>query len=281
MFKKLLRSGVSSLLNSYLQAKLRLSSRFSAASIYSDYCLRASLDSVIFHDFRRNRIFNRMLEHVTETQGTQYIIEISKYPDIIRFIDRFKENDRFGNPRLYNYSAIGPVSPTTLRYIKVLCDLMSLSNTLDGMRICEIGIGYGGQCRVINSVFKPSSYSLVDINSVLMLAQRYLDNFALSTRLEFKTMNELEYSKYDLVISNYAFSELPREIQDVYIQKIILGSSKGYLTFNELNPEYYNSYTREELINVIPNSRITAEIPLTDPKNCIITWDYRTHKPNY
>jgi hypothetical protein len=37
---------------------------------------------------------------------------------------------------------------------------------------------------------------------------------------------------YDLVISNYAFSELPSELQTRYIEKIILKAKRGYLTIN-------------------------------------------------
>jgi hypothetical protein len=90
--------------------------------------------------------------------------------------------------------------------------------------------------------------------------------------VRYKTMNELEIQNYDLVISNYAFSELPRSIQDVYLSKIILNSKKGYITFNEISPGYFNSYKREELIDIIPNSLIIEEKPLTHPKNCIIVW---------
>ena len=42
---------------------------------------------------------------------------------------------------------IGKISPNTLKYIKVLMDLKKHWKTLDNMEICEIGVGYGGQCR--------------------------------------------------------------------------------------------------------------------------------------
>ncbi len=103
---------------------------------------------------------------------------------------------------------------------------MSLFKQLDNLNICEIGVGYGGQCRIINSVTSPNRYTLVDIQPALMLTQRYLDNYILSSIVTYKTMNELEIQKYDLVLSNYAFSELPRSVQDVYLNKIILNSKK-------------------------------------------------------
>jgi N-acetyl-gamma-glutamylphosphate reductase len=75
-----------------------------------------------------------------------------------------------------------------------------------------------------------------------------------------------------LVISNYAFSELPRSIQDVYLKKIILNSKSGYITYNEISPSYFKSYKSEELVKIIPNARIIDEKPLTNKNNCIIIW---------
>ena len=105
---------------------------------------------------------------------------------------------------------IGKNSPSTLRYIKVLGDLISLFKQLGDSKICEIGVGYGCQCRIINSVTSPSEYTLVDIKPALMLTQCYLDNYIMNSVLKYKTMNELESQNYDVIISNYAFTELPR-----------------------------------------------------------------------
>ena len=191
-------------------------------------------------------------------------------------IHDFKQNDEWGNPKLCEYSKIGKISPTTLRYIKVLSDLISFFGQLDDINICEIGVGYGGQCRIINSITSPSNYILVDIKPALMLTQKYLDKYVLNSVIKYITMDELGDECYDLVISNYAFSELERSIQDVYLQKIILNSKKGYITYNEITPEKYKSYKREQLLSIIPNSHIIDEKPLTAKKNCIIIWGNKT-----
>lgn len=248
----------------------RLSTSYSDNQVYPNICIKASMDLTVFSNFRRNKIYQKTLEHVSFDLGKAYLQEIPK--SLFEKMDSFKKNDEWGNPELYEYPQIGKISPSTLRYIKVLGDLLNLFETLDNLNICEIGVGYGGQCRIINSVTSPNHYTLVDIQPALMLTQRYLDNYILNSVVSYKTMNELEIQKYDLVISNYAFSELPRNIQDVYLNKIILNSKKGYITFNEMVPEYFNSYKRDELIDIIPNSHINEEIPLTHPKNCIIVW---------
>jgi hypothetical protein len=239
---------------------------------YPQFCIQASIDFSLFDNFRQNPIYNQVLEHVTKDQGFEYLKCIDLDPEIMGSINEFKLNDNYGNPLTYQYPCIGMISPSTLRYIKVLYDIKSHFNSLDNLDICEIGIGYGGQCRIINSFFKPSTYLLVDIQPALSLAMRYLGNYILHSTIQCKTMNELYEKNYDLVISNYAFSELPRVIQDVYLEKIILKSKRGYITYNEINPIDYKSYKSNELIDIIPESKILKEKPLTHPKNCLIVW---------
>jgi len=74
------------------------------------------------------------------------------------------------------------------------------------------------------------------------------------------------------MISNYAFTELKRDIQDVYLEKIILNSRHGYITYNDTTPDWFKSYKKNELVKIIPNSKILEEIPKTAEKNCIIIW---------
>lgn len=257
--------------NTALQS--RQSTSISDNQIYPDFCIKASTDLLVFSNFRRNDVYRKILEHVGFEQGIDYLNEIKKNKfDILKNLELLKKNDDWGNPELFDYPEIGKISPSTLRYVKVLSDLSKLFKTMDGLRICEIGVGYGGQCRIINSVYSPSEYTLVDIKPALMLTQCYLDNYILNAVTKYMTMNELEVKNYDLVISNYAFSELPRNVQDVYLKKVILNSKKGYITFNDISPAHFNSYKSEELTNLIPNSRIIDEKPLTHKNNCIIIW---------
>ena len=250
------------------------STSLSDNEIYPDFCNKASLNSKVFSNFRRNPIYLQILEHVTKDDGQKYLDEIKKkYKHLLNFIDIFLQNDTWGNPAIYEYPEIVSISPSTLRYIKVYGDLNNLFTNLNTFKICEIGVGYGGQYRIIDSIEENiNSYTLVDIKPALRLAQRYLDNFSIKSVLKFKTMNELEKDNYDLVISNYAFTELPRSIQEIYLNKVILNSTRGYITYNQITPDYFNSFKLQELLNIIPNSYIIPEEPLTHKNNCIIVW---------
>ena len=255
-----------------LTLSARILTSISDNKAYPNVCLQASNDHEHFKDFRRNKVYNEILEHVSQEQGKEYLDLIKEDAEIFSKIDTFKENDKYGNPRVFDYPSVGKISSTTLRYIKVLADLKALFGTMDNLNIVEIGAGYGGQCRIINSYFKPNSYCLIDIKPALMLAKRFLDHYIIHSRLIYKTMDELQEKEYDLLISNYAFTELPRPIQDIYLKKCILCSRMGYITYNELTPPEFKSYKKEELISIIPNSKIMEEVPLTHPNNCIIVW---------
>ncbi|WP_157443227.1 putative sugar O-methyltransferase [Colwellia piezophila] len=250
----------------------RISTSLSDNQTYPQVCIKASNNYRLFNNFRRHPIYNQILEHVTEAEGNEYLQLISDDLEIMDKIHDFKANDEWGNPRTYDYPNIGTFSPSTLRYIKVLSDIKKHFGSLDNFDACEIGVGYGGQCRVINTLFNPASYCLVDIQPALSLTQRFLDNFIINSVLSYKTMNELGKRDYDFVMSNYAFTELPRTLQDVYLDKVILNSKRGYITYNEITPKEFRSYKAKELVAMIPGAKIFKEEPLSSPNNCIIVW---------
>ena len=243
---------------------------------YPQFCLKASLDDEIFKNFKQYKVYNEILEHVGYDLGLKYYNEIKKLDKSLlkdNLITEFKKNDKVGNPILFNFNEIENISGSTLRYIHVLAKLKQLFGSLDNKKICEIGVGYGGQCRILSSFFNLKLYTLIDLKSVLGLAQKYLDNYPLNTIIEYKTMNELSYDKeYDLVISNYAFSEISKEFQKIYLDKVIKKSKSGFMIMNQIAPNGFKQYSQAELLKEIPNSQIIEEIPLTHQSNYIIVW---------
>lgn len=251
----------------------RVSTSLSDNQSYPQICLDASNHFRYFNKFRRNFIYRSIVETVTHDLGKKYIEVIGEDNDIIGQLNNFKKNDEWGGPFLSDYEKWGKISPTTIRYIKVGQDLKSNLKNLTDFDVCEIGVGYGGQCRILDAIFNFKTYTLVDIQPALQLSKQYLGNFILKTEIIFKTMNELSSTReYDLCISNYAFSELPREIQDVYLKKVILKSKNGYITYSDnFTPDHFNSYKINELLKTIPGSRLIEEKPKTGP-NYIIVW---------
>src|SRR4030042_769803 len=222
---------------------------------YQNICIAFTSDDNLFNNFRSDGTFREMYEHVTYDQGLIYIDEVGK--DFILEHIELLANDRIGNPIKYYYDTIGfKIAPTTLRYVKVLDDLIKLFGSLDGMDIVEIGAGYGGQCRMIYEMFKPKSYTIIDVPEAIRLTEKYLMEFAIYPRAQFE--------RYDLFISNYAFTEVSRAYQDLYIEKFIMKSVRGYMTCNFYH-EPSDMLTFNEILKLKDNYQVIEEKPLTAP----------------
>ncbi len=145
--------------------------------------------------------------------------------------------------------------------------------SLDNLRICEVGVGYGGQSRVINAIFTPKSYDFVDLSPVLKLTKKYLSYYKLECELNFIDIEHLEHKEYDLFISNYAFSELNRKIQEIYTNVLIKHSKYGYITYNDISPDSLKSYKVQEYATLFDKEiKVYEEIPNTHFRNKIILW---------
>ena len=100
----------------------------------------------LFKNFKQNNIYKNILEHVSNEIGSEYLKIIKEQnPSIIKKIDKVKINDLVGGSNLVDYKDVGHVSPSSLRYAKVLSDILVLFKKKKFKKIAEIGTGYGGQ----------------------------------------------------------------------------------------------------------------------------------------
>jgi hypothetical protein len=241
---------------------------------YKNVCKTAYYDDEFFNKFKTNELYNGILEHVSPEQGQLYLDYLKvNFPDFIDNIELFKKNDIYGGTKKSNYDSIGNISPTTLRYVKVLSDLRKLFGSLDGKKIIEIGVGYGGQCFIINQLYNISEYYLIDLDEVLLLSNKYLNKLNIEHKIvkieDIQNINE----HYDLVISNYAYSELNKELQDIYWDKLIKNSKNGYFTLNFISHLFnINSYSKDEILQKFSekNPKVLEENPNTFENNVIL-----------
>jgi putative sugar O-methyltransferase len=213
-----------------------------------------------------------VLEHVTPAQGAEYLdLALRRSPELASLLSRVAGNDSVGAPVRAEYGEHGAFSPTTLRYFKVLADLVSLFGPLDGFEIAEIGGGYGGQAFVCAQAAPGASFTLVDLPETAALQQKYLERLGVAN-VRAIAADELDSEgtpqRFDLTISNYAFSELTRPTQQMYLDRILRRSQRGYLTLNRHTPHAYRSFTTPELLAALPGSRLlpTAEEVFVDRK---------------
>jgi len=247
--------------------------------VYPEYAQRISQDANKFADFKRTPIYRQVLEHVSERQGTEYIRQIQgKWPELLGDIGRFKLNDQVGRPILYKYEGLGSISPTTLRYLKVAADLRELFGDLTDFDVAEIGCGYGGQFLVTDMLWQLHSWTLFDLEPVLQLISRYLECHLIDSCYRTTTLNRFDSrsARFNLAISNYAFSELPKKLQLKYISKVLGKAERGYMTMNSgKNGADESRMSIAEIREHFPDLEILSEVPLTAADNYILVWGNR------
>lgn len=248
--------------------------------LYVAFVERAAADFAAFKNFRRHPSYRCILEHLTEVEGADYLDVITEIaPDLVGRINEFRLNDRVGNPYVYEYPGVGTLSPTTLRYVKNVADLRRLFGDNIGENIAEVGVGYGGLLRIIDSVFHFKQYTMFDLAPVLDLTTRYLENYVLNGSYCTTTLNQHSGdSEFDLAISNYAFSEFPIRLQEAYVKKVFAKSRRGFLTMNTglgKGAVGKNKLDVATLRGLLPAFEVLEERPRTDENNYIIAWGHK------
>lgn len=165
--------------------------------------------------FKKDERLHAIFEHCPKIIADEYYKIIPEW-----LLAKGFTNDFYGSPKLHSYGQ-KKFSTSTLQYIGVLSNLIRKYGSLDGWRICEIGGGYGGQCRTIHDVYKPECYHIIDLPEVCELQRRYC---------QAQSFTEPTGQEYDLVISNYALSEIQNNKS--YIDNILRKSTHGYITCN-------------------------------------------------
>ena len=226
--------------------------------------------------FRRIYNYREILEHLDYRMGINYIcntdretlIEVTRHPNV-------KKAESIGKPRQFRYKGIGMISPTTLRYIATGIDIDSKIDLSQIETIAEIGAGYGGQINVINSLHPRKRYLVFDLPKVQTLIKHFLASIS-PIDVSMKNINDYKPEQVDLVISNYAFSELPKVIQIEYLEKLISKSENGYMLMNsgftDITGISSGKVNLDDIKRYLPNVEVLPEIPLTSPDNYLLIW---------
>jgi len=259
-----------------------MTSSISATEAYREACLDAAISDYAFARFKRHPAYREILEHVTPDQGSQYIEAILRRvspEEALHLVSRASlVNDQYGGAFQDEYRIGGArisVSPSTLRYCHVFVEIHELLGNLTNRRVCEIGGGYGGQCAVAWASSEFRSWDIVDLPEAGALANRYLDSVGVKNhRHPFPDQIDILHD-YDLVISNYAFSECQRPLQEAYATKILAKARHGYMTMNfcwSSRPGYSDLMDEADLARHVPNLKVADENPLTHPGNKVFWW---------
>lgn len=239
--------------------------------------VRAVLRGDCDHNFRACAQYQHVLEHISYELALEYLQRLENWIPWRRLMaselsNQFKE---IGSPPTYPFRTAGKsqvLNPTFIRYAHVAKDLEELFGPLTQLKVGEIGVGFGGQAAVSHDVAALNDWVLFDLPDVNELAKWFLS--ITSPRLQIETVdgrNPLR-AEVDLLVSNYAFSELRRDVQEAYMENVIQHSPRGYMLWNRLSETRLDGMTAESFVDRIRNARLQPESPLSFKGNVLITW---------
>jgi hypothetical protein len=247
---------------------------------YTDFIQAVNENSSLFKKFRTNYVYRQILEHVTYQQGMTYFEKLSERHQSKLAALPNKNLSLVGSPRTYHYKRLGSISPTMIRYEFVSQEIERIFGPSIGSEIVEIGVGFGGQYAVLEKSFSFSSYRMFDLPEVMLLVRKVLSSAEVRIdKILDGDINSPRVAVCDLVISNYAFSELPRDIQKQYLEGVMRVARRGYLTMNSGRTNKTGrsdgKYSLDELKTLLPPFEVFEEVPLTGDDNYLIVWGHK------
>lgn len=228
-----------------------------------------------FSSFKQNPTFCKVIGNdIRSQQVCDSLYNKLKTSKLFDYIDKFKTNDSIGLPKQYYYPDIGNISPGTLYFIEILSDIVKKFDDIHNFNVLEIGSGYGGQAKIILD-YGVKNYTCIDVSGPLDLCKKYLNHFNYENTT-FIGVDELdsvlEFSNYDLVISNWCLSEFDIPGLSFYVDKIIKFIDRGYFLmnmwdterklflFNELAKHYKTISVEPESVNTFMNNNFILSV---------------------
>jgi hypothetical protein len=198
-----------------------------AGQRYLNKCLESSQLVHRFLTFRSDSDFCRIIIPGKKEDGDN-ILERIKKSQLIEHLDKFRKNDKIGSPMVYKYGNYGLFSPSTLRNVNTLYELLEHFGEMKKWRILEFGGGYGGLCHILSHLIEWEKYTFTELKEPLELAKKCFLNIP----LDIECLTEVsKKEEWDLFISEYAFCELNEDGIDKYMF-MLQNSKNAYLSMN-------------------------------------------------
>ena len=145
-------------------------------------------------------------------------------------------------------------SPTTLRYVAHAMWLRKSGYVSEGCDVVEIGVGFGGLAAA-NAVISGARTVFVDLPPVCDAARVMMGEIGLSDWCGSESALQEDYC----LISNYAFSELRADVQEMYFEKYIRAAPRGAIFSNAaVFAERIGGRTDDELVDWFRSEGVPA-----------------------
>ena len=182
--------------------------------------------------FRRIHAVRQVVETLGPVDGRYFSKWIRDNAPNYLTDQRVAAIDSWGNPIRWPGACIGTprsFSPTTLRYLAHALWLKKEGFVKEGGTVVEIGVGFGGLA-AMNAIVSNATTIMIDLQPVAEAAMLQMKELGLGN---FASIDHSKATASDVCfISNYAFTELSREMQDAYADQFIRHADRGVILSN-------------------------------------------------
>ena len=209
--------------------------------------------------FRRTNAVRQVVETLGPVDGRHFAKWIrNKAPNYL-FDQRVAAIDTWGGPIRWPAACLGTprsFSPTTLRYLAHALWLNNKGFVKEGGTVIELGVGYGGLA-AMNAIVSNATTFMIDLPPVTQAAIRQMNELGLGN---FASTDHSIVKKSDVCfISNYAFTELSRDLQDHYVDQYVRHANRGVILSNaDVFAKHMRSRNNDQIIQMLGIHGINA-----------------------
>lgn len=183
-------------------------------------------DESAMHDFRVRPAIRRAICDDDPKSVSMFWKQASLLCDVEELIESCHKADAIGSPLMGSIGSGVKMSGETARFALQFAILRHLFGSLDGMRIVEVGGGYGGLACILLNQHPSVHYTCYDLPIACELQQRYLKaSSANLSGADWKS--EIDDSEYDIGFSFCAFAEFSTETMKTYATNIFAKTKTG------------------------------------------------------
>lgn len=183
-------------------------------------------------NFRRIHAVRQVVETLGPADGRHFGRWIRNNTQGYLTDKRVAAIDAWGDPICWPAACLGSpraFSPTTLRFLAHALWLKKEGFVKEGGTVIEIGVGFGGLA-AMNAIVSNATTIMIDLPPVAQAAMLQLNELGLG---KFASIDHAKAAAGDVCfISNYAFTELSRDMQDTYADKFIRHADRGVILSN-------------------------------------------------
>ena len=177
----------------------------------------------------------------------------NKYPQLISKFSEYQKNDSVGNPKTFDFENFGKFSPTTLRYVKVLGDLIVHGMLASGGTDIDWLIEHNGGFVILE--FKGLHNDKINIPKGQMIAYEKLHeklNNVTKCYLYIIGCDDIDFSNPDASVWIFEMKQwknnaIPKNTTDIYEENS--GKQNKFIVYRE----YMEEIKVERLREIIDN----------------------------